>query len=173
MDTICPRQANEATLEVQRRHVAHWREDKTCSYCGSMDEASFFAAIEAGCELTPTDKTYKAYVQTPNPNAGKPRILSSSSAGKPEWGAGWVEVTAENFATLPQSGGLTPVIGEWVLVEPDGKQRRQTFYFQHLSPEGRGKLVDLVNAGAIKFAYPGRFYVLPYFFKVEEIAANG
>ena len=33
-----------------------------CSYCGSISPESFFAAIEAGKELGPTDKNYKVYV---------------------------------------------------------------------------------------------------------------
>lgn len=39
-----------------------WRDDNTCSYCGSLSEDAFFAAIEKGCELGPTDKDYKVYV---------------------------------------------------------------------------------------------------------------
>lgn len=35
---------------------------KTCSYCGSLSPDEFFAAVEAGTEITPTDKNYKAYV---------------------------------------------------------------------------------------------------------------
>lgn len=43
---------------------AHWREDGTCSYCGSLSPEQLFAAIDAGHEITPTDKSYKIYVVT-------------------------------------------------------------------------------------------------------------
>ena len=39
----------------------HWRDDRTCSYCGSAHPDDFMAAVEAGKTLTPTDKDYKAY----------------------------------------------------------------------------------------------------------------
>lgn len=41
-----------------------WRSDEICSYCGSMSQAAFFAAIENGAELGPTDKNYKVYVHS-------------------------------------------------------------------------------------------------------------
>lgn len=100
---LCPRRA-EAGPMFKLPEFDTWRDDKTCSYCGSMSEAAFFEALEAGDELGPTDKSYKAY------------------------------------------------IGE-----------RRKFYFQHLSPEGQNKLIQMVNDKAIKFGFPGHFYVLPYF----------
>jgi hypothetical protein len=39
-----------------------WRDDKTCSYCGSLSEAAFFEALDAKEKLGPTDKNYKVYV---------------------------------------------------------------------------------------------------------------
>lgn len=39
------------------------------------------------------------------------------------------------------------------------------FYFQHLSTEQRIAFVEEVNAGKVKFAYPGHFYVLPFFMR--------
>lgn len=39
------------------------------------------------------------------------------------------------------------------------------FYFQHLSEAQRKEFVRLVNAGTVKLAYPGHFYVLPFFMK--------
>lgn len=41
---------------------ASWREDGTCSYCGSISPDALFKAIDAGEEIIPTDKSYKAYV---------------------------------------------------------------------------------------------------------------
>lgn len=41
---------------------AHWRDDRTCSYCGSISPELLFDQIEKGARLTPTDKSYKLYV---------------------------------------------------------------------------------------------------------------
>lgn len=61
----CPRAVEDGAVspvfKFGTEHV--WREDGTCSYCGSLSEARFFEAVEAGLEVTPTDKSYKAYVR--------------------------------------------------------------------------------------------------------------
>ena len=159
MDTICPRQANEATMIAPFSHKAHWREDGTCSYCGSLREEDFFAAIEAGEQLSPTDKSYKAYIEIPDPLVGEMKI--TGWANFPQTGAGWVHVTPESLADLPE--GAADHMDKWVMPTPHGEKKTAKFYFQHLSDEGRGKLIDLVNAKAINFAYPGHFYVSPFF----------
>lgn len=42
---------------------AHWRDDGTCSFCGSMNPDAFMSRLEAGdVTLEPTDKDYKVYV---------------------------------------------------------------------------------------------------------------
>lgn len=41
-----------------------WRDDQTCSYCGSMSPSRFFELAESGAEVIPTDKNYKAYVRS-------------------------------------------------------------------------------------------------------------
>jgi hypothetical protein len=42
----------------------HWRDNGTCSYCGSITPKAFFEAIQEGKEIEPTDKSYKVYVKT-------------------------------------------------------------------------------------------------------------
>lgn len=54
----CPRHEDHMFPNV----VDSWRPDGTCSFCGSMSPEKLFAAIEAGKEITPTDKSYKIYV---------------------------------------------------------------------------------------------------------------
>ncbi len=81
-----------------------WRDDHTCSFCGSLDPVMFLEALENGEEVEPTDKNYKAYVK--------------------------------------------------------GKSK---FYFQHLDEEQKLKFIDLLNSKKLNIAYPGRFYVLPFF----------
>ena len=53
----------------------HWREDGTCSYCGSMSPEGLFEAIGCGAELGPTDKNYKVYVN------GGDRIVQGGARG--------------------------------------------------------------------------------------------
>ena len=40
-----------------------WRFDGTCNYCGSLSPVQFFKAIEDECEIGPTDKNYKVYIE--------------------------------------------------------------------------------------------------------------
>ena len=44
----------------------YWRFDGTCDYCGSISPEQLFQAIEDGCEIGPTDKNYKVYVEGEN-----------------------------------------------------------------------------------------------------------
>ena len=41
----------------------YWRFDGTCNYCGSLSPDQLFKAIEDGCEIGPTDKSYKIYIK--------------------------------------------------------------------------------------------------------------
>ncbi len=50
---------------------SHWREDGTCSYCGSISSETFLKAVEDGQEVIPTDKSYKAYVRLPDKEQSK------------------------------------------------------------------------------------------------------
>lgn len=101
----CPRGAGpDSPYKAPFNGEATWRDSGTCSYCGSISPDAFFAAIEAGEELTPTDKNYKVYVG-----------------------------------------------------------HRRKFYFQHLSDDEMNRFIDLHNARKLKLAYPGYFYVRPFF----------
>lgn len=54
-------------------------------------------------------------------------------------------------------------------IEPTDKSykayldKNQKFYFQHFSREQRIEFVRRMNAKELKLAYPGHFYVLPFF----------
>jgi hypothetical protein len=156
---ICPRQRDEAVLPVQREHMAHVREDGTCSYCGSMTEERFFACVEAGNKLGPTDKSYKVYVEVANPEAG--RLIAMGRANHYAGGR-WQELTPE----LQELHGIDPSDPgkkEWVLIGASPATKDEKFYFQHLSEAGKRRFIDLLNAGKVTFGYPGRFYVPPFF----------
>lgn len=67
----CPRGAGpDSPFKSPFDGHAHWREDGTCSYCGSMKPAIFLEMVEDGREVIPTDKDYKVYVR-PHDNQRK------------------------------------------------------------------------------------------------------
>jgi hypothetical protein len=136
---------------------------KACSFCGSMSPDELFAAIEAGAELGPTDKNYKVYVDLPHPDVGKPCILSS--ANFEQKGEGWIQITAENRASLPLDNYQRSHFkdGHWVQVTARGPMAHAKFYFQHFSIEDRKRFIDLLNAKKINIGSPGYFYRLPFF----------
>lgn len=57
----CPIQRDQTVLS-KVDHKSHWRNDGTCSYCGSISPRQFFKAINEGRQIVPTDKNYKAYI---------------------------------------------------------------------------------------------------------------
>jgi len=100
---LCPRR-EESNVVFKLPESDEWREDGTCSYCGSMNPTEFMKQTTEGIELGPTDKSYKVYV---------------------------------------------------------GKA--QKFYFMHLTEDQKQRFVVLLNTQQLNIAYPGHFYVLPYF----------
>lgn len=146
-----------------------WSEDGTCSYCGSVNPDMLMAALEAGTvELTPTDKSYKVYVDgLPNPRAGLPRIVSISNA-KEAPGPNYVRFTEAEHRKLADAGGRLVSEGDWITVETEGPTRYAKFYFQHLSGEQRTRFIQLYNEKRMRLAFPGHFYVLPFFCRRAE-----
>ena len=62
-EQMCPRRS-ESPLQVTKPPDT-WLGDvgaRTCSYCGSFHSDDFFAKVEQGFEVTPTDKNYKTYI---------------------------------------------------------------------------------------------------------------
>lgn len=60
MEHTCPRRV----LSISAEKPDTWREDGTCSYCGSMHPGEFIRRLGVGdIELGPTDKNYKVYVK--------------------------------------------------------------------------------------------------------------
>lgn len=60
---FCPRGPGpDSPFKVPFNGSAHWRDDGTCSYCGSLKAELLFEQIERGACITPTDKNYKVYV---------------------------------------------------------------------------------------------------------------
>lgn len=63
----CPRREETPAHFNHASDPDDFRDDDTCSYCGSLNPDTLMARLEAGdVTVVPTDKSYKAYVR----NAG-------------------------------------------------------------------------------------------------------
>lgn len=136
----------------------------SCSFCGSLHPDRFMALVRDGWIVGPTDKTYKAYLESPVSDEEK-------AARRERW------MTHDGFARamreIGERDGKTPeqihddLAGEWaqqqeLWVHGD---RSAKFYFQHLSEAQADEFVALLNARRMVIGYPGHFYVLPFFIR--------
>jgi hypothetical protein len=112
-----------------------WREDKTCSFCGSMAPTEFFRVVEAGGEIVPTDKNYKAYVRGPGLRQTFRDCPRDTTCRGPEDCTHWT----------------TRDVSE------------SKFYFQHFDAADRARFIELHNSKRMKIGFPGHFYARPYF----------
>ncbi len=67
----CPRRMMEYGPWERKENLDSWQNrqalangivDLHCSFCGSLHPSVFLSLVEAGAEVTPTDKSYKAYI---------------------------------------------------------------------------------------------------------------
>lgn len=65
MAMICPKRS-EVPHRKDLPAEDDWRADGTCSFCGSMNPEEFLTVCDAGGEIIPTDKNYKAYARRPD-----------------------------------------------------------------------------------------------------------
>ena len=123
----------------------HYREDDTCSYCGSLNPATFMKRLyDADVELTPTDKSYKVYVDAMDGKTGFPF----------------------SYRNCPRNATCT---GPDDCTHWTTETRSHTkFYFQHLSESQMMEFVALYNAKKLRLKYPGHFYVVPFFMKLAD-----
>lgn len=150
-DHKCPRRIEQGRMnEVQSDK---WRNDDTCSYCGSYNPDLLMARLEAGTvELGPTDKSYKVYVE----NKGGDGFKQSYRSGCP----------ASPCPDIVDVEGNIDVekCTHWITQE-----RNETkFYFQHFDEEQKHRFIELHNQGKLKIGMPGHFYRLPFFCRRED-----
>lgn len=111
----CPRRAeNYPVVEEMLDGWEYRGQYLFCAYCGSLQPTMLLSLMTVGCELGPTDKSYKVYVEQERQRIGK-------------------------------------------------------FYFQHFSVEDMNRFIELFNMKTKTFTigYPGHFYVVPYFMRLE------
>lgn len=119
--------------------LCEWEKRGACGYCGSLNPEEFMRRIEAGdCEITPTDKNYKAYIR----NVG----------GAP---------FKQTYRACPFDATCTGPDDCTHYVTRD--QEDTKFYYEHLDDAQRTRFIDLLNQKKMKLSYPGYFYVLPFF----------
>lgn len=135
----CPRRAESFNFP-QGDDLDGYRDDSTCSFCGSLDPDEFMRRLEAqDIVLGPTDKSYKVYLKNKGGAAFK-----------------------QTYRTDGDRSGDT---SKWVWETREIDHSK--FYFQHLSDEQKHRFVELINEKKLHFGYPGHFYVLPFFIKRE------
>ena len=112
-----------------------------CDYCGSLNGDTFMRLIrEDKVTLEPTDKNYKVYVQAKDDE----KLFDFHHSG------------------VRNDRGVMEFVLE--------KRSHTKFYFLHLSVAQQRQFVDLMNAGKVKFEYPGYFYRAPFF--IQQGAAT-
>lgn len=78
----------------------------------------------------------------------------------------------DDFMSLVRTGAM---------IEPTDKdykayirgETQAKFYYQHLDEAQKREFIGLLNAKRINIGYPGRFYVLPFFVRVESESGRG
>lgn len=159
---LCGRRGESAaSIHMQGRDFWNSRDGhKACSYCGSLSPDELFAAIEAGHKIGPTDKSYKIYVDLPNPVAGQTVSYGSESGPTHRDGKRTRDdLTDAEIAKGRYDRPLMGVAGATVTAK---------FYFQHFSAEQQQRFIDLLNAKKINIGMPGHFYVRPFFIAAPE-----
>lgn len=119
-----------------------------CSYCGSMHPDDFIDAIKAGCEVGPTDKSYKAYLH---------KALSVE-----EVAVARARDIAELAKMMTHAEAAETVDAVWDDKVRSGEMLGK-FYYQHLSEGQKDEFLELLRSGEMHVGYPGHFYVLPFF----------
>lgn len=136
---LCARRSESPVMARRLPEEDHWRDDGSCSYCGSVSPETLFRVIDEGGVLTPTDKNYKVYVR----------------------GSG----LKQSYRDCPEDAECTGPddCPHWVTRDVTESK----FYFQHLDVDQRKRFIELLNAKKIKLDAPGYFYNLPFFIKRE------
>jgi hypothetical protein len=130
----------------------------SCSGCGSLHPDVFMEHVRNGWIIEPTDKGYKAYLDKPYTAEELERIKTSDAIWKATR-----QLKLDEGATADEATAAADE--HWNKYEaPERKGRTVAkFYYQHLSAEQRAEFIELHNADAMKLAYPGYFYVRPFF----------
>jgi hypothetical protein len=146
---MCPRRSEGSFT----KGPDHWREDNTCSYCGSLNPDAFMERVEMGdVTLGATDKNYKVYI-TNNGGASFKQTYRDCPKDKE-----MISTAGNKYMTSSCDKGWDECT-HWVTRDTS----RGKFYFMHLLQPQQARFIELLNGDKIKFDGGMRFYVLPYF----------
>lgn len=129
-----------------------------CSYCGGLRPGEFLDRVRDGWIVSPTDRATKAYLDEPYSAEVLESIKTTSAI--------WKAVRLSKIDEGATDAEATAAANEyWELHEARFHKGRTVakLYFAHLSPAQQDVFCDLYNSGAMRLAYPGRFYVRPFF----------
>lgn len=110
----CPRRTFEFGPWEHTEGLDDFRDDDTCSFCGSLNPVAFFQAVRSGYEITPTDKNYKAYVNVPGWRFAKFYFQHLSGAQRAEF------IALYNDHTMKVEGGSFYVMPYFTQAVVDG-----------------------------------------------------
>jgi len=147
----CPRRMGEFGPWPHEEGQDAWRPGAvgpSCSFCGSLHPDRFMELLREGWVVGPTDKNYKAYL-------GKPLTAEERDQRKAAWVDRMSPLGTEDGAALAD-------MWEREHAHPSCGQEAK-FYFQHLSEAQQQEFIELHNSKAMRLAYPGYFYVRPFF----------
>ena len=155
MTMPCPRRA-ECGVPFSAPEEDRWTDDGTCSFCGSMNNDAFMAALRDGtAKLGATDKNYKVYVDLPETKPDELRVVGGYSNPSME--------AVERMRKDPTWTEVRP--GHWEQRGPRGPVRHMKFYFQHLTEAQMREFVELHNQKKLRFDGERGFYVYPFFMR--------
>lgn len=70
----CPRR-KESFLRITKPETDYWKENNTCSYCGSLNPDKVMELIEANqVEVGPTNMNHKIYLRGPGLQEGQATV---------------------------------------------------------------------------------------------------
>jgi len=152
MNHTCGRRAESGAAMSTEKDADFYREDGTCSYCGSLNPDVLMARLEAGTvKLGSTDKNYKVYVENDGGEQFKQTYRDCPKDTETVGNNGNRYMTC----SCKEPGTCT----HWVTREVNGTK----FYFQHFSPEQQKRFIELLNQKKVKFEGGLGFYVWPFF----------
>lgn len=161
----CPRRA-ESPIAVTSPETDRWRDDKTCSYCGSLNPEVFMRLAAAGNKIIPTDKNYKAYIEVDNALVGKRACVSSST--HPTDGYELLTEELADTVSWERTTDRERYVGRYVRFSEHPAKKSRKFYFQHLSEDQMQEFIEIYNAKKLNFAAPGYFYNMPFSMRAVE-----
>lgn len=138
-----------------------------CSYCGSLNPETFMDKIRNGWIVEPTDKNYKAYLDQPYTVEELAHIKTDSLI--------WQHVRKMKLDEgMSDDEATAAADAHWDKYEAPSRKGRMVakFYYQHLDEQQRAEFRELHNAGLMRLAEPGYFYVTPYFSRTAGQAAG-